>query len=63
MGETNSDGQCPTMFAPGLIASLGLFFYGFRNSREYRLLADSPEVPIRSIAMGLVKVRGKAAGD
>ena len=51
------------LFALGLIAGLGLFFYGFRIYREYRLLADTPEVPIPSIAMGLVEIHGKPQGD
>lgn len=40
-----------------------LFAFGFRIFREYRLLADTPFIPIRSVAMGLVHVRGKALGD
>jgi hypothetical protein len=40
-----------------------LFIKGFRVYREYRVLADTPEVPIRSMAMGLVEIHGKAAGQ
>jgi hypothetical protein len=40
-----------------------LFFLGFRRYREYRILADTPEMPVRSIPMGLVHVHGKATGD
>jgi len=39
------------------------FFRGFRIYREYRVLEDTPEVPIRSVAMGLVRVHGKAMGE
>jgi hypothetical protein len=39
------------------------FFKGFRVYREYRVVEDTPEVPIRSIAMGLVRIHGKACGD
>ena len=46
-------------FAVGAI----LFFLGFRTYREYRVLIDTPFMPIRSIAMGLTHVRGKATGD
>ena len=47
----------------GFGVGLYLFVKGFRVHREYRLLADTPEVPIRSIAMGLVEIHGKAAGE
>jgi hypothetical protein len=40
-----------------------IFFQGFRTFREYRILADTPIMPIRSIAMGLTHTRGKATGD
>jgi hypothetical protein len=36
------------------------FFKGFRVYREYRVLLDTPEIPIRSIPMGLVEIHGKA---
>ena len=39
------------------------FFRGFRIYRKYRVLEDTPEVPIRSVAMGLVRVHGKALGE
>jgi hypothetical protein len=43
----------------------GLYYFvkGFREFRKYRVLADTPEVPIRSIAMGLVEIHGKAKGE
>ena len=44
----------------GFGAGLYLFFKGFRIFRKYRVLADTPEMPIRSIPMGLVEVHGKA---
>jgi len=31
--------------------------------REYRLLKDTPEAPIRSIPMGFVHIHGKATGE
>jgi hypothetical protein len=43
--------------------SLYFFFKGFRVFRKYRVLADTPVVPIRSVAMGLVEVHGKAKGE
>jgi len=39
------------------------FFRGFRIYRGYRVLEDTPEVPVRSVAMGLVRVHGKAVGE
>jgi len=46
----------------GLGAGLYYFWKGFRVFREYRLLLDTPEIPIRSVAMGLVEIHGKALG-
>jgi len=57
--STNFD----TMALIGFIAGLVFFFKGFKVYREYRVLADTPEQPIRSIAMGLVQVHGKAKGE
>ncbi len=39
------------------------FFKGFRIYREFRVLKDTPEIPIRSVSMGLVHVHGKAQGE
>jgi hypothetical protein len=47
----------------GFGAGLYSFLKGFRIYREYRILEDTPEVPIRGVAMGLVHVRGRAAGE
>jgi hypothetical protein len=44
----------------GFGAGIVWFFKGFRVYREYRVLADTPEMSLRSIAMGLVEVHGKA---
>ena len=46
----------------GFGAGLFWFIKGFRVYREYRVLADTPEIPIRSVAMGLVEIHGKAKG-
>ena len=48
--------------ALGFGAGLYYFYQGFRVFREYRVLMDTPEIPIRSVAMGLVEVHGKATG-
>ena len=50
------------MFIAFLIGAL-LFIFGFKTYREYRVLAETPETPVRSIPMGLVRVRGTATGD
>ncbi len=44
----------------GLGAGLLWFFRGLRIYRKYRVLADTPKTPIRSIPMGFVEVHGKA---
>ena len=47
----------------GVGAGLYCFVRGFFIYRRYRYLADTPELPIRSIPMGLVHVHGKALGE
>lgn len=51
--------------APALLFVLGLYYFikGFWIFREYRVLADTPEIPIRGIAMGLAEVHGTAVGE
>ncbi len=39
------------------------FIKGFRQFRNYLLIADTPEIPIRSVPMGFVQVHGKAQGE
>jgi len=41
-------------------AGVWMFFKGFRKFREYEVVADTPRIPIRSVPMGFVHVRGKA---
>jgi hypothetical protein len=47
----------------GFFGGIGAFFQGFRAYRVSRLLQDTPETPIRSIAMGFVRIHGKAKSD
>ena len=47
----------------GFCVGIYWFFKGFWVYRKYRLIEDTPETPIRSIAMGLVEVHGKAVGE
>jgi hypothetical protein len=49
-------------FIFGVVAGILWFFKGFRLYRQYRILADTPVIPIRSAAMGLVEVHGNACG-
>ena len=44
----------------GFIGGLWFFFKGFRVMREYKVLDDTPRMPIRSVPMGFVHIRGKA---
>jgi hypothetical protein len=54
----------PTVYAAvGFVAGIVYFYKGFKTFREYRVLEDTPEMPIRSIPMGLVRVHGKAQGS
>jgi len=56
-------GNLDIALVAGLVGGIYYFFNGFRIYRKYRLLADTPVMPIRSIAMGLVEVHGKAKGE
>jgi hypothetical protein len=47
----------------GTGAGLWIFFKGFRVFREFKIVADTPRMPIRSLAMGLVQIRGTAQTD
>ena len=59
----NDDGRLFFYSVFGFGAGIYTFFKGFREFRKYRLLADTPEIPIRSIPMGLVQIRGQACGQ
>ncbi len=59
----SDDGSFELYAALGFGFGLLSFFRGFRIYREFRILEDTPEIPIRSIAMGLVHIHGKVQGD
>lgn len=61
MSSHGADADGALLF--GLVAGLVSFFKGFRVFREYRVLMDTPEMPIRSVPMGLVEIHGKATGE
>ena len=47
----------------GFFGGIVAFFQGFRAYSKARLLQDTPGTPIRSLAMGFVRVHGKAKSD
>jgi hypothetical protein len=47
----------------GTCAGIFFFYKGFRVYREFRVVEDTPEMPIRSIPMGLVSLHGRAMGE
>ena len=47
----------------GFFVGIGSFFRGFRAWRQYLLLQGTSEIPIRSIAMGLVRIHGKPTSE
>ena len=58
-----SSGHSSPLFPLALIVvGVILFFVGFSKYREYRLLADTPQIPIRSVSMGLSHVAGTTTG-
>jgi hypothetical protein len=58
--SSNASLKIDVLLMVGFGAGLHYFYKGFRTFREYRVLMDTPEVPIRSVAMGLVEIHGKA---
>ena len=61
--SSDASAKIDVWLAMGFGAGLYYFYKGFRTFREYRVLMDTPEIPIRSVAMGLVEIHGKATGD
>jgi len=59
MSNDNSEGYAVVGFFFGLF----MFYKGFRQFRNYLLLADTPEIAIRSIPMGFAEIHGKAQGE
>ncbi len=46
-----------------ILGGLGLFYYGFRTMRHYRLIKDTPRSKIRSMAMGIAEIHGHVEAD
>lgn len=59
-----SGGHISPIFPIALVVvGVILFLVGFMKYREYRLLADTPRVPVRSVSMGLSHVAGTSTGS
>ena len=63
--KQNMSGNPYLTFAILLAFGAGLwsFYTGFRILREYKVLEDTPRIPIRSVAMGFVHIRGKPESE
>ena len=59
----SDDGRLLLYAVLGFGGGIYTFFKGFRQYREYRIVADTPATRIRGISMGLVQVRGQAVGE
>jgi hypothetical protein len=59
----SSDGDSILYPTLGFGFGLYLFFKGFREFRKYRMMADTPVIPVRSMAMGRVEIYGTARGE
>lgn len=58
-----SNGHISPIIPLGMVVvGVILFLVGFFKYREYRILADTPVIPIRSVCMGLSHVAGTSTG-
>jgi LemA protein len=53
----------PIMFGFMFLAGVFFFLKGFWVFRDYKIVADTPLIPIRSLALGVVSIRGKAQSE
>ena len=60
---TDDDGKLLGALTLGFFGGIYIFIKGFRDFRKYRVIADTPAVPIRSVPMGFVEIRGRAQGE
>jgi hypothetical protein len=51
---SSHDSDADVALVVGFGAGLVFFFKGFRVYREYRVLLDTPEIPLRSFVKSLV---------
>ena len=47
----------------GILAGVFFFLKGFWLFRDYKIVANTPLIPIHSVALGLVSIRGEAQSD
>jgi hypothetical protein len=47
----------------GILAGVFFFLKGFWLFRDYKIVANTPLIPIHSVALGFVSIRGKAQSD
>lgn len=59
----HDDGRLLIASILGFGGGIYTFLKGFREYRKYRLVADTPEIRIRSVPMGLVQIQGEARGE
>ena len=59
----NDDGRLLVACIMGFGGGIYTFVKGFREYRKFRLVADTPEIRIRSVPMGLVQIRGEARAE
>ncbi len=58
-----TNGNIDVWLVIGFGFGLVLFFRGLRTFRRGLMVADTPIIPIRSVAMGLAQIHGHAGGD
>ena len=59
----SDDGELFVSALFGFGVGTWIFVRGFRQFRKYRVLVDTPGIPIRSVPMGLVEIHGMARGE
>lgn len=52
-----------TLFLAIFLIGALIFLWGFKAFRELRILEDIPLIPVRSVSMGLSRLKGKATGE
>ncbi|MGA8182017.1 MAG: GIDE domain-containing protein [Terriglobia bacterium] len=59
----HSHGNIDGWLVAGFVFGLIFFVRGLRTFRKSLMVADTPVIPIRSVAMGITQVHGHAGGD
>ncbi len=58
-----ANGNLDVWLVMGFGVGLVLFFRGLRTFRKSLIVADTPIIPIRSVAMGIAQIHGHAGGS